>query len=126
MNEPRTVTLPTADRGEVTLPEPDWCRGHADHRPDTQRADITHNTHDIHLGTRDRAIGTAVLSQAPCSEHSTRGIYAFVGLAFESGPGGHTPVALHDLAASLDTAADQLRDLADQLTTLTSNEGGAR
>lgn len=113
---PRTVTLPTAE-GEITLRCPAWCAGHAGHRPDSHQADITHNTPDVKLGTRGQPFGTAVLSQAPYSEHSTRGIYAFVAISFESGPGGHTPVDLHDLAAALDTAADQLRDLADQLDT---------
>ncbi|MFF2385147.1 DUF6907 domain-containing protein [Streptomyces sp. NPDC058108] len=112
--EPRTVTLPTAE-GEITLPCPAWCAGHADHRPDSHQSDITHNSHDVILGARGRTLGTAVLSQAPYSEHSTREVYGFVTFSFESGPGGHAPVALHDLAASLDTAADQLRDLAAQL-----------
>src|ERR1051325_5259239 len=28
-----TVTLPTEDHGDVTLEEPSWCAGHADHGP---------------------------------------------------------------------------------------------
>ncbi|MGW5215135.1 DUF6907 domain-containing protein [Streptomyces sp. NPDC004051] len=119
--EPRTVTLATIDHGDVTLPEPSWCVGHADHRPDTYRTDIAHNAPEIALTVHGRTIGHAVVSQAPCAERSTREIQAFVVLSYE-GAGGFDPAGLYDFAAELDTHADRLRDLADQLAVIVTEE----
>ncbi|MFA3877558.1 hypothetical protein ABS735_28430 [Streptomyces sp. MMCC 100] len=115
--EPRTVTLTTLDHGNVTIPEPSWCRGHDDHHPRTYRTDLTHNTPDVPLTARGRSIGDAGISQAPCAERSTRDVQAHVVLSFES-VGGFDPAGLYDFAAELDTHADRLRDLADELTRL--------
>lgn len=117
MTEPRTITLPTEDHGDVTLTEPAWCRGHADHRPDSYRADLDHKGPEHHLKHHGELLWTAFLGQAPCAtspEH--RGIGLFVEQA--SYARTLNPAELYDLAATLDTHADQLRDLADQLHTL--------
>ena len=76
--EPRTVTLATADHGNVTLPEPSWCVGHADHRPDTFRVDLAH-AGPVHRLTHNGALlWTVLLGQAPCAsrpEHRGVGLY---------------------------------------------------
>jgi hypothetical protein len=122
VSEPRTVTLPTLDSGNVTLDEPSWCVGHADHRPDTYRVDLAHKGPEHLLRYQGEALWTAFLGQAPCAtapEH--RGI----GLYVEQGSYAHTldPTGLYDFAATLDAHADRLRDLADQLAALLAGGG---
>ncbi|MEU5339342.1 hypothetical protein AB0H18_00550 [Streptomyces sp. NPDC020766] len=119
MSEPRTVTLATADHGDVTLDEPSWCIGHADHRPDDQRADILHRGPDVTLTFRGHHIADVGLVQSPFTvtdvpELSSRTPGVSVSLI------GRTldPSGLYSLAAALDGYADQLRDLADQLSTI--------
>ncbi|MCY0926908.1 hypothetical protein OTB20_11975 [Streptomyces sp. H27-H1] len=41
MTGARTVTVPTLDHGDVTLPEPAWCAGHRE-GPAEYRADLHH------------------------------------------------------------------------------------
>lgn len=112
---PPTITLPTRDHGPVTIPEPSWCVGHADHRPDTYRADLSHDGPTLSLTFCGQPIGHAVISQAPCAELGTRDVLASVVLDFEGVPGGFTPAGLYDFAAALDSSADRFRDLADEL-----------
>ncbi|UIX29559.1 DUF6907 domain-containing protein [Streptomyces sp. GQFP] len=116
MTEPRTITLPTADHGLVTVTCPAWCVGHPNHRPDDHRADILHCGPDVALVFRGHDIGDASLVQSPFSTaeipelcSSTPGVsVSLLGLTL-------APAALCDFAAALDRHADQLRDLADQL-----------
>jgi hypothetical protein len=125
MTEPRTITVPTTDHGPVTLTEPSWCAGHPDHRPDTHRADIIHSGPDIQLNFWYVTLLSACLVQSPYASDAGPGL------------GGRTPgVSVHplgltldatqvyDLAARLDTFADRLRDLADQLTTVLAGGEG--
>lgn len=112
----RTVTLPTTDHGTVTLSEPAWCVGHADHQP-VNRADILHSGPKRHLAYGGQPIGYAQLFQGPCAEESTREVQASVVLIFEPRR-GYDPTDLYCLAVALDSYADQLRDLADELTTI--------
>lgn len=117
--EPRTITLPTADHGDVTLTCPAWCSGHADHRPDTHRADILHKGPDITLTFRAAEVITACLTQSPYATPSTPELGGrTVGVSVY--PPGRTlaPVGLYELAASLDSYADQIRSLAGQLHTI--------
>lgn len=120
--EPRTVTLPTLDAGDVTLAEPSWCVGHADHRPDSYRVDLDHKGPEHLLRFQGEVLWTALLGQAPCAtvpEH--RGL----GLFVEQGAYAHTldPVGLYDLAATFEAHADRLRELADRLGALLSGGG---
>jgi hypothetical protein len=117
----RTVTLPTLDHGDVTLPEPDWCVGHADHRPDTYRTDVCHDGPKTVLTLDGHPVGEAFVSQAPLAERGTREIQAFLSLHYGEDY-GRSPAQLYDLAATLDTHADQLRGLADQLTRILDEE----
>ncbi|MEV7833023.1 hypothetical protein AB0P12_20770 [Streptomyces subrutilus] len=41
MSGARTVTVPTLDHGNITLPEPSWCAGHPE-GPAESRADVHH------------------------------------------------------------------------------------
>lgn len=119
MTDPRTITLATADHGDVVLPEPAWCAGHTLHDPETLRVDLVHAGPAVdcmHLGTD---LFSAELVQSPYSESSnpllggrTPGVSVW--------PIGRTldPVQLYSLAADLDRYADQLRALADQLATV--------
>ncbi|QJS13194.1 hypothetical protein HKX69_29910 [Streptomyces argyrophyllae] len=124
MSTPRTVTLTTADRGPVTIPEPAWCQGHAHHDPHTEYVDITHSSPDIALNFRHTVLLTAGLVQAPHGtspaegmDGPTPGVSVF--------PLGDTlgPAQLYDLAGRLDAFTDQLRGLADQLTAILGGEG---
>lgn len=114
MTEPRTVTLPTEDAGDVTLPEPSWCAGHADHRPDTYRVDLDHKGPEHRLTHHGELLWTVFLGQAPFAsrpEQRTTGVFV------EQASYARTlnPTQLYDLAATLDGHADRLRELADQL-----------
>lgn len=124
MSEPRTITLATVDHGPVTVTCPAWCVGHPNHRPDDYRADILHCGPDVTLVFQGHDIGDASLVQSPFSTaeipelcSSTPGVsVSLLGRTLD-------PVQLYDFAAVLDTYADQLRDLADQLHTLLAGEG---
>ncbi|MFG3234976.1 DUF6907 domain-containing protein [Streptomyces antibioticus] len=123
MTEPRTVTLPTEDHGDVTLPEPSWCAGHAGHRPDSARIDVMHVGSAVDLTFLGIEVFTAELVQSPYSASTvpelggpTPGVSVW--------PLGRTldPVQMYGLAAALDSYADQLRNLADQLTAILTEE----
>ncbi len=114
-----TVTLATEDFGPVTLPEPPWCDGHADHRSASLRVDLTHAGPAVDCVHRGHTLFSAEIVQHPFSTSSSPEL------------GGRTPgvsvwplnrtldpVQLYGLAADLDRYADQLRGLADQLTAL--------
>jgi hypothetical protein len=112
--EPRTVTLATCDAGDVILPEPSWCRGHADHRPDTHRVDLDHKGVEHRLTHNGALLWTMFIGQTPYAsrpEHRSPGVY----VAQEGYAETHTRIALYDLAAALDAHADQMRALADEL-----------
>ncbi|MFJ6235060.1 DUF6907 domain-containing protein [Streptomyces griseus] len=47
MSTPRTITIPTADHGDVQVTEPDWCT--ADHTGEAYREDIEHTGAETHL-----------------------------------------------------------------------------
>ncbi|GHC26911.1 MULTISPECIES: DUF6907 domain-containing protein [Streptomyces rochei group] len=112
------ITLPTADHGDVTLPEPSWCAGHTDHRPDTERVDLAHSGPDVVLKFRGRVLSTACLDQAPFAEDATRDVQvseSLYGKALDAR-------GVYELAATLDTYADRLRSLADQLLVILAGE----
>lgn len=114
--EPRTVSLATADRGQVTIPEPAWCIGHQDHDPDTQFVDLIHTGPEAAVTFRHVELLAAGIVQSPHATSSadelggpTPGVSVWP-LAATLAPAG-----LYDLAAELDAYADRLRELADQL-----------
>lgn len=123
--EPRTITLATEDHGDVTLPEPSWCVGHADHRPDTARADILHSGPDTVLAFHGAELFTAGLVQSPYATSSDPELGSRTpGVSVYPPARTLTPVSLYSLAAALDGYADQLRGLADQLDAILA--GGAQ
>lgn len=116
--EPRTVTLQTADRCPVTVPEPAWCRGHSHHDPETVYAEVLHSGPDVTLTYRYAVLLTACLVQSPHAT-PTEGLGGPTpGVSVHPLGETLTPVGLYDLAAALDTYADQLRNMADQLTAI--------
>jgi hypothetical protein len=117
VTEPRTVTLPTEDAGDVTLPEPTWCAGHADHRPDTYRVDLDHKGPEHRLTHNGELLWTAFVGESPfASRPETRAPGLFVEQA--SFARTLSPEAVYDLAATFEAHADRLRELADQLTAI--------
>ncbi|MEH0578970.1 hypothetical protein QBA54_31875 [Streptomyces sp. B21-108] len=123
MNEPRTITLATEDQGLVTLEEPSWCVGHADHRPDTARVDLTHAGLAVDCTFLGIQVFTAELVASPYASTSLPRLGGRTpGVSVH--PLGRTldPVDLYSLAAALDRYADQLRGLADQLARILDGE----
>ncbi|MFJ8269478.1 DUF6907 domain-containing protein [Streptomyces sp. NPDC094154] len=113
----RTITLPTIDAGDVTLPEPAWCAGHADHRPGF-RVDIFHCGPSRGVAFQGQEIGDAALVLAPFANVPEPGVsVSLLGKTLD-------PVGLYELAAVLERHADQLRNLADELTMLQDAAGG--
>lgn len=110
MTEPRTVTLATTDHGDVTLTEPSWCAGHACHLPE-ERVDLAHTGEDVILKWQGKPISYACLDQAPYAEHAPRDVRVSVSLVGQALDARQ----VYELAAALDTYADRLRTLADQL-----------
>lgn len=115
----RTITLTTVDHGDVTLPEPSWCVGHAEHRPDSHRADILHKGPDVNLDFRDGEILTACLVQSPYSTSSDPELGSRTAGVSVYPPGRTlTTAGLYALVAALDGYAGRLRGLADQLAVI--------
>jgi hypothetical protein len=122
--EPRTVTLPTLDHGEVTLPEPSWCAGHETHPQ--YRVDIIHVGPDepLALPTRRGPVThlTTALEVRPyaCDPFLQQ---PFVGV--EIG-GDWYPTGLPGLEAMadrLEAHAEVLRERARQLAVLLAGGG---
>lgn len=123
MTEPSAVTLPTADHGDVTLPEPTWCAGHAHHDPESERADLMHAGPAVDLTHLGDTLFSAELVQSPYAE-STNPLLGGRTPGVSVHPLGATldPVQLYSLAADLDTYADRLREIADHLATILDGE----
>lgn len=122
MSAPRTVTVPTTDHGDVTMPEPAWCVGHAGLRPEC-RVDLNHLGPEHQLGPVGSPLFVALLSQYPFgSSRCKTGLYV-EPLAV---PRTHDPADLDELAASLVESAAQLRHLARELAALRATEDGRR
>ncbi|MFE5139245.1 DUF6907 domain-containing protein [Streptomyces fagopyri] len=107
--EPPTVTLPTSDRGDVTIPEPDWCNGV--HEGIHYFSDLGHDGPDVSLDFRGHRVMDACLTQSPFARRATRVPQISITVA---GP-ALDAAGVYEFAAALDRYADQLRDLAAQL-----------
>ncbi|MEU6373960.1 hypothetical protein [Streptomyces sp. NPDC046909] len=117
MTEPRLITLPTRDAGDVTLPEPSWCIGHGDHDPETFKVDVCHDGPKTVFKLDGVTVGEALVSQAPFAARGVREIQGFLFLRYGEDY-GRDPAQLYDFAAALDGHADQIREFADQLAAL--------
>ncbi|MFI6138035.1 DUF6907 domain-containing protein [Streptomyces griseus] len=118
MSTPRTVTVTTTDQGPVIVPEPSWCAGHAD-QPVDALVDLGHRSAEHPLGRTSDPIGIALVSQYPHG-NGPRETGLFVEqttLAVTLGPD-----AVRELAADYETAAAQLRRLADWVHILKAGE----
>ncbi|MDX2675815.1 DUF6907 domain-containing protein [Streptomyces sp. NY05-11A] len=113
----RTITLPTTDAGDVTVPEPAWCVGHDGYRPGYQ-VDILHRGEYHGVRFRGLEIGDASFVLSPCPPGGEVGVsVSLVSQTLDA-------VGLYELAAVLERHAEQLRGLADQLDVLRESTGG--
>ncbi|MCY0952106.1 DUF6907 domain-containing protein [Streptomyces sp. H27-S2] len=112
MTGARTVVVPTLDHGDVTLPEPAWCAGHAE-GPAEYRADVHHAAPvPVPAGLVDVDVELVAFpyggTPVPVSIHVEIVI-----------PGATlAPDGLREYAAGLVERAALLRELADRLAVL--------
>ncbi|MFK0225881.1 DUF6907 domain-containing protein [Streptomyces sp. NPDC090303] len=115
----RTITLATLDHGTVTVPEPGWCTGHADHRP-CHLVDLTHTGSEHRFAFDGDDLLVAMFSQHPHATQQRTGV-----LVEQTGWARTLDYAgLRQLAAALTVHAMHLRTLADQLAAIQAEEGG--
>ncbi|WP_416978679.1 DUF6907 domain-containing protein [Streptomyces sp. T028] len=126
MTERRTVTIVTADHGQVTIPEPVWCLGR--HQGGGACVDITHvgAEHALTLPTRRGPavhLITALEARPYVTDSFLRG--PFVGI--EIGGDWHEIglAGLERMASELEAHAEQLRERARELA-VALTEGGPR
>ncbi|MDX2703964.1 hypothetical protein PV350_13990 [Streptomyces sp. PA03-6a] len=116
----RTVTLPTRDAGDVTLPEPAWCAGHPQPRPEYE-ADLTHYGPEQPLAFGDEQLYTVVLAQNPRALIAPRVTRVYVEQT--SWAANLDPAGLDDLAAAMVEHAAILRSWARVLASVLAKEG---
>lgn len=122
MTAPRTITIPTADHGDVTVTEPDWCT--ADHTFEGYREDIEHSGATTHLliptecHGQVRALPVSFVWRpfSPTSDQITAAIEMDQWHEFD-------PAGLHQVADALIEHATTLRVYARQLATLRTKDG---
>lgn len=121
-----TVTIPTSDHGDVTIPEPAWCTG-GYHQPGGYRGDISHTSDDIEFNveTGDGTVTAmrAVFEQRPFAERRPPGRGVFVSVELDGDWFPSSPRELDQIAAALVIHAVHLRTLARQLATMQHAEG---
>lgn len=95
----------------LEIDEPAWCAGHADEL--TQyKVDISHDGPEHLIAPGGREMFKAFLSQAPFS-NVDRSVVLYVEV--QDITGSHTPDEVEQLAADLEAAATELRELGRQL-----------
>ncbi|MFF9688968.1 DUF6907 domain-containing protein [Streptomyces sp. NPDC014623] len=122
MSAPRTITVPTADQGDVEVIEPDWCT--ADHTFEGYREDIEHSgavTHlviptECHGQVRALPVGFVWRPFSPTDDRITVAIELDAWHEFDS-------AGLDRVAAALVEHAATLRVYARQLSTLRTKDG---
>ncbi|MEV5611525.1 hypothetical protein [Streptomyces sp. NPDC052225] len=97
------VTLQTLDVGEVTIPEPGWCRGHGAQLVGYQR-DIAHASERTRSGLLE-----VFISWAPFIEPA---LVVSLVLDPDDTDGDYQPEEIATVVADLRTAADQLERVA--------------
>ncbi|MFJ8951847.1 DUF6907 domain-containing protein [Streptomyces sp. NPDC102381] len=119
----RTVTLPTLDHGEITLPEPSWCAGHAHHDPNTRYADVTHAGPESELQFRHAVLLAASICAQPNATNPSLGLGgAMPGISVFPLGESLDPAGADALAAALVEYAVELRKLARQLSAALGGE----
>ncbi|MFE9736531.1 DUF6907 domain-containing protein [Streptomyces sp. NPDC006477] len=116
----RMISLPTIDHETVSLVEPSWCAGHANHVPE-YRVDLCHTGPEHDLTFDGAAFLTTALTQDPYAIDPER---RRTGLYVEQADFSATldPAEVRQLAATLTVHAMHLRTLADQLTAIRAEE----
>ncbi|MFI1937724.1 DUF6907 domain-containing protein [Streptomyces purpureus] len=118
----RTVTLPTLDHGDATMPEPAWCTGHTEHQP-CHRVDLAHTGPEHAFAFDGSTLLVAMLTQDPYATDPAR---QRTGLYVEQTGWAATLdyAGLRQLAAALTVHAMHLRMLADELAAIRAREVG--
>lgn len=121
MSADRTVTVQTLDQGDVTIPEPAWCAGHAGETPQVL-SDTGHMSVPRVAEFDGDEVAFAAFVQDPFVVHSDRS----VGVLVEMGQLDRSlsPAELDRLAAVLVDYAGTLRHLARQLAAIRAGGGG--
>ena len=109
--EPRTATVKVFVTKPLEIDEPAWCAGH-DGDPTGYKVDISHDGPEHLISPGGREMFKASLTQAPFS-NVDRSIGLYVEPTIE--PLTCTPAEVEQLAADLEAAAAQLRELGRQL-----------
>ncbi|MFE5397426.1 DUF6907 domain-containing protein [Streptomyces sp. NPDC056568] len=113
----RTVRVDVLTVRPKHIPEPDWCAGHDPDRAQFHR-DLLHTGPDVPLTFQGRTLSVACLTQAPYACRATRQPRVSVSLV-----GAELDAqGVYRLAAALETYAEQLRGLADELLVILAGE----
>jgi hypothetical protein len=105
-----TVTLQTVDRGEVSVPEPEWCVGH-EGDPVSHFTDISHTGRPVPLEFDGNQLMVARLSWGPFSELRPE---PFPVVDVDELPRGLDPQETRELAARTGLYAGELYRLANE------------
>ncbi|MGW2044659.1 DUF6907 domain-containing protein [Streptomyces sp. NPDC001858] len=117
--EPRMITLTTADRGDVTIPCPTWCVGHAHHDPEAGLIDLMHCGPAVECTFLGIEVFTAELVASPYASTSLPRLGGRTpGVSIHPLDRTLDPTDLYSLAAALDSYSDRLRDLGDRLAVI--------
>lgn len=124
MTEPRTVTIPTSDHGDVTTICPPWCT-EVMHQAGGYRVDITHTSEDVEvtvpIGDDEPVLLLVVLEHVPFSSRLHERVpFISVGVDGEWWP--TSPAGLHELADRMADVATQLRQAAEKFAPLVGGE----
>jgi hypothetical protein len=123
----RTVTIPTSDHGDVTIPDPPWCTGQF-HESGELRYDITHTGPDIELTTATEdgpeVILRLTMEQQPFGNPDTfPGTDVHVAVELLDGHHPRDAAGLDRLADDLIEAARRVRLMGRRLAAETSRPG---
>lgn len=118
-HDPRTAHVNVFVTKPLEIDEPAWCAGH-DGDPTGYKVDISHDGPEHLIAPGGREMFRAFLSQAPFS-NVDRSVVLYVEV--QDITGSHTPDGVEQLAADLEAAAAQLRELGRGLAEIL--DGGA-
>lgn len=123
MTGPRTITIPTADHGDVQVTEPDWCT--ADHAYEQYREDIEHSGAVTHLVIPTECHGLVRTLPVGFVWRPFSPTDTLINAAIEVGDWHEfDPAGLDRAAAALIEHAATLRVYARELSTLRAKGAG--
>ncbi|MEW2177159.1 hypothetical protein AB0890_12620 [Streptomyces sp. NPDC005406] len=123
MTARRTITVPTADHGDVTVTEPDWCT--ADHTFEGYREDIEHSGATTYLAIHTECHGPTHTLPVTFVWRPFSPTDALIKAAIETDQAHEfDPAGLDRAADALVEHARTLRVYARQLATLRAKAAG--